>query len=164
MLEPDMGPIANGFSLMAGLVGTRSRGRMTLAGADPADGIRIDPHVLEDPDDVASLLASVRQCLEVGAQPALRDAWGAVAAYPSADLDDERLIAYIRQRVITYHHQVGTCRMGSDARAVVDPRLRVHGIAGLAVADASVMPTVTTGNTNAPAAVIGMKAAEFFGA
>jgi choline dehydrogenase len=63
--------------------------------------------------------------------------------------------------VITYHHQVGTCRMGSDERSVVDPTLRVRGVEGLMVAGASVMPTITTGNTNAPSAMIGERAAEF---
>jgi len=68
---------------------------------------------------------------------------------------------YVRETAITYHHQVGTCRMGGDAAAVVGPRLGVHGIDGLRVADASVMPTVTTGNTNAPSIMIGERAAEF---
>lgn len=86
---------------------------------------------------------------------------GAVVVYPAPGAGDDALIAYIREHVITYHHQVGTCRMGSDDRAVVDPTLRVRGVAGLTVADASVIPTVTTGNTNAPAAVIGEKAADF---
>jgi choline dehydrogenase len=73
--------------------------------------------------------------------------------------DDVR--QYVRETAITYHHQVGTCRMGNDVAAVVDPRLRVHGIEGLRVADASIMPTVTTGNTNAPSIMIGERAAEF---
>ena len=73
----------------------------------------------------------------------------------------EEVRRYVRETAITYHHQVGTCRMGADAAAVVDPRLRVHGIEGLRVADASVMPTVTTGNTNAPSIMIGERAAEF---
>lgn len=161
MLEPDMEPIPWGFSLMAGIVTTRSRGTLRLAGTDPADGILIDPHVLEDERDVTSLLASVKQCLEVGAQEALAGDWKARPHYPSGDLSDDALVDYIRRRVITYHHQVGTCRMGSDERAVVDPTLRVRGIAGLMVADASVMPTITTGNTNAPSALIGEKAAMF---
>ncbi|KQR96874.1 MAG: GMC family oxidoreductase [Microbacterium ginsengisoli] len=161
MLEPDMSFEGTGFTLMAGLVTTHSRGEVTLADAGDPAGIRIDPHVLEDPRDLASILASVRQCLEVGAQPALADAWGAAVVYPAPGAGDDALIAYIREHVITYHHQVGTCRMGSDDRAVVDPTLRVRGVAGLTVADASVIPTVTTGNTNAPAAVIGEKAADF---
>ena len=68
---------------------------------------------------------------------------------------------YVRETAITYHHQVGTCKMGRDEASVVDPRLRVHGIDGLRVADASIMPTVTTGNTNAPSIMIGERAAEF---
>ena len=69
--------------------------------------------------------------------------------------------SYVRETAITYHHQVGTCKLGTDAAAVVDPRLRVHGVDGLRVADASIMPTVTTGNTNAPTIMIGERAAEF---
>jgi len=160
MLEPDMEPVPNGFTLMAGLVGTHSRGELTLGGPQAADGIRIDPHVLEDERDVASLLRSVRQCLQLGAQPALA-AWGAQPVHPGDGLSDEELVAYIRRRVTTYHHPVGTCRMGSDARAVVDPRLRVRGVAGLTVADASVMPAITTGNTNAPTTLIAEQAAGF---
>jgi choline dehydrogenase len=68
---------------------------------------------------------------------------------------------YVRETAITYHHQVGTCKMGTDPAAVVDPRLRVHGLEGLRVADASVMPSVTTGNTNAPSIMIGERAADF---
>ena len=68
----------------------------------------------------------------------------------------------MRATAITYHHQVGTCKMGTDAAAVVDPRLRVHGIEGLWVADAWIIPMVTTGNTNAPSIMIGERAAEFF--
>ncbi|QAY64862.1 oxidoreductase [Xylanimonas allomyrinae] len=161
MLEPDMEPIPWGFTLAAGVVATKSRGTVRLASADPADGLLIDPQVLSDERDVAALLASVKQCLEVAAQPALAEDWKARPHYPSAGLSDEDLVAYVRQRVITYHHQVGTCRMGTDERAVVDPTLRVRGLDGLVVADASIMPTVTTGNTNAPAAVIGEKAADF---
>ena len=70
----------------------------------------------------------------------------------------------MRRTAITYHHQVGTCKMGIDADAVVDPQLRVHGIENLRVADASIMPAVTSGNTNAPAVMIGERAAEFFAA
>jgi choline dehydrogenase len=73
----------------------------------------------------------------------------------------EDLRDYVRRTAITYHHQVGTCKMGVDEMAVVDPQLRVHGVDGLRVADASVMPTVTTGNTNAPAIMIGERAADF---
>ncbi len=79
---------------------------------------------------------------------------------PAVETDDQ-LRDYVRRSVITYHHQVGTCKMGIDEMAVVDPTLRVHGIEGLMVADASIMPQVTTGNTNAPSIMIGEQAARF---
>lgn len=161
MLEPDMEPIPWGFSLMAGIISTKSRGTVKLASTDPADGLLIDPQVFADERDLQSMLASVEQCRRVGSRPALAEEWGAREVYPGPGVTGEALTNYVRERVITYHHQVGTCRMGTDARAVVDPTLRVRGITGLTVADASVMPTITTGNTNAPSAVIGEKAAEF---
>lgn len=161
MLEPDMDPIPWGFSLMAGIVSTKSRGTLKVASADPADGLLIDPQVFADERDLQSMVASVEQCRRVGAQPALAGEWGAKEVYPGPEVTGDDLVQYVRQRVITHHHQVGTCRMGVDERAVVDPTLRVRGLEHLMVADASVMPTVTTGNTNGPAAVIGEKAAEF---
>ena len=94
----------------------------------------------------------------MGASDALQ-AWGAVERYPGPEVDDLR--GYVRDTAITYHHQAGTCRMGRDASAVVDPQLRVHGVDGLRVADASIMPAVTTGNTNAPSIMIGERAADF---
>ena len=94
---------------------------------------------------MASLVASVRQCRSIGRQPALADEWGAQEIYPGPDVSDDDLEEYVRRTVATYHHQVGTCRMGRDAEAVVDGRLRVRGIEGLRVIDASVMPRITTG-------------------
>ncbi len=86
---------------------------------------------------------------------------GAVEVYPGPDVTDDDVEDWVRRTAITYHHQVGTCRMGSDQESVVDPQLRVRGIDGLRVVDASVMPTVPTGNTNAPAAMIGERGARF---
>src|SRR5262249_49345155 len=106
--------------------------------------------------------ASVEQCRSIGATNALRGEWGARELYPGPTVTDPaELRAYIRQTVTTYHHQTGTCKMGIDAGAVVDPRLRVYGIEGLRVADASIMPTVTTGNTNAPSMMIGERVSDF---
>jgi choline dehydrogenase len=88
------------------------------------------------------------------------DGWDALELYPGPDVRSvEELTEYVRRTAITYHHQVGTCRMGDGDDAVVDADLRVHGIDGLRVADASVMPFVTSGNTNAPTLMIGEKAA-----
>jgi choline dehydrogenase len=147
---------------MGGLVSPKSRGTFSLSAKDPHAPTLQDPNILDHPDDIRSLVASVRQVREVGTQAALAEEWGAEEVYPGPDVqDDAALEAYVRNSAITYHHQVGTCKMGVDELAVVSPTLRVHGIAGVRVVDASIMPTVTTGNTNAPAMVIGEKAAEF---
>lgn len=151
----------DGFSLMAGLVTTKSRGELTISGPGLDDPLLIDPQVLSHPDDVAALVASVRQCRSIGRQPALAEEWGAVEVYPGPDVSDDEVEDYVRRTVVTYHHQVGTCRMGVDEEAVVDPRLRVNGIEGLRVIDASIMPAITTGNTNAPAILIGELGARF---
>ena len=156
-----------GFSLMAGLVTPKSRGSITLSGPAPTDPLLLDPAALSHEDDVASLVASVRQCRSIGRQAALAASvsdggWGAVEVYPGPEVGDgEDLVDYVRNTLATYHHQVGTCKMGVDAEAVVSPRLNVHGVDGLRVADASVMPRVTTGNTNAPSVLIGELAARF---
>lgn len=151
-----------GISLMAGLVRPASRGRVTLASADPTVAPLIDPRVLSAPGDVEALATAVRLCRDIAAQPALRKTWGAVEIYPGTlGSTRELLHDYVRESVVTYHHQSGTCAMGSHEGSVVNDRLSVHGVEGLTVADASVMPTVTTGNTNAPVAMIAERAAEF---
>ncbi|HKT56950.1 MAG TPA: FAD-dependent oxidoreductase [Microbacterium sp.] len=162
MFSEDLEPNAGwGFSLMAGIVTPKSRGRLQITGPGLEDPIEIDLQALAEQDDVQSLVASVRQCRSVGRQPALAGAWGARELYPGSEVADEDLEQYVRRTAITYHHQVGTCRMGTDSNAVVDSRLRTHHIAGLRVIDASIMPTVTTGNTNAPAILIGEQGARF---
>ena len=151
----------NGFSLVAGIVRPVSRGELTLTGPSLNDPIELDLAALRDQADVDSLVASVRQCREIGRQAAF-DEWGAVEVHPGPEVDDsdEALEDYARRTAVTYHHQVGTCKMGIDAMAVVDPRtFEVHGLKGLRIADASIMPAVTTGNTNAPTIMIAEKAA-----
>ncbi|MCR6482542.1 GMC family oxidoreductase [Amycolatopsis sp. OK19-0408] len=154
MYEPWMSGPPTGFSLMAGMVTPESRGSLRLA---PDGSPLIDLAALSAPADFESLVASVEQCRAVGAAPALAE-WGARQLYPAPE-DDVR--EYVRRTAITYHHQVGTCRMGTDGASVVDPELSVHGLDGLVVADASVLPRVTTGNTNAPAVLVGEQAAKF---
>ena len=162
LYEPWMEGPVTGFSLMAGLVRPASRGSVMLSRFHPHDAPLIDPQVLAQQADATALAAAVRLCQEIGHQPALREGWEAQELYPSALGETAALLdAYIRESVVTYHHQSGTCRMGVGDDAVVDPELRVHGIEGLRVADASIMPTITTGNTNAPAVLIGEKAADF---
>lgn len=162
MFGEDLEPVeGTGFSLMAGIVTPKSRGRLTLSGPGVDDPVQVDLAALEDPDDVRSLVASVRQCRSIGRQPALAQEWGATEVYPGPDVPDADVADYVRRTAITYHHQVGTCRMGVDEGAVVDPRLRVRGVEGLRVIDASIMPRITTGNTNAPAVLIGELGARF---
>ena len=151
----------NGFSLVAGIVRPLSRGEITLSGPAPEDPIRIDLGALSEQADVDSLVASVRQCRELGRTRALAE-WGPEEVYPGPEVSDsdEDLEQYVRDTAVTYHHQVGTCKMGLDAMAVVDPRtLRVRGLDGVRVADASIMPLVPTGNTNAPSIMIAERAA-----
>ncbi|MGW5721283.1 GMC family oxidoreductase [Amycolatopsis sp. NPDC003865] len=155
MYEPWMSGPPTGFSLMAGMVAPASRGSLRLA---PDGSPLIDLGALSSRADFESLVASVEQCRAVGRAPALASEWGAKPLYPGP-ADD--VGEYVRRTAISYHHQVGTCRMGTDSSAVVDPRLAVHGLEGLVVADASVLPRVTTGNTNAPAVLVGEQAAKF---
>ncbi|MFD6160986.1 GMC family oxidoreductase [Nocardia sp. NPDC060256] len=158
LYEPWMSGPGNGFSLMAGLIRPDSIGRLTVAG--PEGATLIDPKVLAAPTDLYRLADAVTLCRQIGAAPALHP-WGAVEQYPGpgvragTDLRD-----YIRQTVISYHHVSGTCALGVGPEAVVDPALRVRAVTGLRVADASVMPTITTGNTNAPTMVIAERAAD----
>ena len=110
--------------------------------------------------DLEALTASVDLARAIGREPGLAE-WTADELYPGAEVRTRaELREYVRRAVASYHHQVGTCRMGSDEDAVVDPELRVRGVEGLRVADASIMPFITTGNTHAPALMIGARAAQ----
>jgi len=150
-----------GYAIVAGIIRPLSRGRLWLRSLDPARAPALDPRYLQDPADAAALLASLRMSRAVGAQAALSD-WQAGEIAPGPDVrSDADLLGYAKRNLITYHHQVGTCKMGIDRLAVVGPDLRVHGIDGLRVADASVMPAVTSGNTNAPSIMIGERCADF---
>ena len=161
MYEPWMEGPENGFTLMGGMVRPVSRGTIRLSGPAPDDPLLIDPNALACEADLESLVAAVKLVRRMGASEALR-AWGAQERYPGPEATtEEDLRRYVRDTAITYHHQAGTCKMGTDEAAVVDPRLRVHGVEGLRVADASIMPAVTTGNTNAPSLMIGERVAGF---
>jgi choline dehydrogenase-like flavoprotein len=150
-----------GYAIVAGIIRPVSRGRLWLRSADPAQPPALDPHYLEDPADVRALRASLAMSREIGAGAALKD-WRAGEIAPGPDIrTDAELLEYGMRNLITYHHQVGTCKMGIDRLAVTTPDLRVHGVDGLRVADASVMPAVTSGNTNAPTIMTGERCAEF---
>lgn len=154
----------NGFTLMAGIIRPASRGAIRLRSADPEDELLIDPAYLACDADVEAILAAIELCRAIGASEAVQE-WGPTELYPGPQVKTrDGLVDYVRRAVITYHHQVGTCKMGVDADAVVDPELRVYGVTGLRVADASIMPAVTSGNTHAPALMIGEKAADLIAA
>ena len=151
----------NAFTLHTGLVRPYSRGWIRLTGPASSDPAVYDPQIFSDPRDREALRASLRQAREMLTTRPLADDWGAREIHPGPGVrSPEEEDAYMDRTVTTYHHQVGTCRMGTDDMAVVDPTtLAVHGLEGVRVADASIMPFVTTGNTNAPSAMIGEKGA-----
>lgn len=150
----------HGYSCHVCLLRPRSRGSVTLKDADPFAAPRIDPNFLADPDDVRRLVRGFQAMRRILAQPALAGFRGRELAASAGAQDAAAIEAFIRDHADTIYHPVGTCRMGSDALAVVDAQLRVHGLEGLRVVDASVMPTIVGGNTNAPVVMIGEKAVD----
>jgi choline dehydrogenase len=135
---------------------------LRLASSDPADLPLADPNILEDPRDLEAMVDAVEICREIGAAAALRP-WCGTEVAPGRPLRGrDSLRAFVRSTVSTYHHQVGTCKMGADqdSTAVVGSDLRVRGLDGLRIADASIMPSVTHGNTNAPTIMIGERASD----
>ena len=114
--------------------------------------------LFEQPADLNALVHSLEVAIEIMESAAFAK-WRKRTVWPQAKTCAER-IHWVRQTCETYHHQAGTCKMGIDAMSVVDPQLRVYGIEGLRVADASIMPTVVSGNTNGPSIMIGEKAAD----
>ena len=149
---------SNGFSCHVCLLRPASRGSVSLNSANPAKAARIDMGYLGDPADLQVMMKGARIMEQILSDPALTP-WRGKRLYPH-DGSDKALENDIRQRADTIYHPVGTCRMGRDAMAVTDPELRVHGVAGLRVVDASVMPSLVSGNTNAPTIMIAEKAAE----
>ena len=149
-----------GFSCHVCVLRPKSRGEVGLSDANPLSPPRIDPKYLSHPEDVAGMLAAVRQTHKILNAPALTKYRRKEIHAANID-NDEALLQSIRARADTIYHPVGTCRMGTDRLAVVDPQLRAHGISGLRVVDASVMPTLIGGNTNAPTIMIAERAAEW---
>jgi choline dehydrogenase-like flavoprotein len=150
----------SGFSCHVCLLRPKSRGSVGLKNADPVQPPLIDPNFLGEADDLEAMVAGFKTTQRLMETPALR-ALQKKEMFTSGIRTDDDIRAVLRARVDTVYHPVGTCKMGvNDATAVVDPKLRVYGLEGLRVVDASIMPTLIGGNTNAPAIMIGEKAAD----
>lgn len=150
----------HGFSLHACVLRPESRGTVRLNSRDASDAPRLDPNFLDDDRDIATLREGVRLSHRIASSPSL-------SKYEPRDRfeinleDDAQLDDLIRSRADTVYHPVGTCRMGADEDAVVDPTLKARGVDGLWIADASIMPRLVSGNTNAPSIMIGERCADF---
>jgi choline dehydrogenase len=156
-------PAGHGVVFGPVLVAPESRGQITLRSADPLAKPVIEPRYLSDPGGVdrAAMMAGLRICARIAEAPAMQGLLGPIARpRDCAELNDATLERALNTCSQTLYHPLGTCRMGSDEASVVDPQLRVRGIDGLRVADASVMPSTVRGHTHAPSVLIGEVAAD----
>jgi choline dehydrogenase len=155
-------PAQRAMSVLVGLVDVASRGRIKLRSADPRHRPAIDPGYLSDSGDARALVAGLKLTREFVTARPMADVCSSELAPGAHVRSDAELLDYVRSSVVTLYHPVGTCAMGGESRrsSVVDPELRVRGVAGLRVVDASVMPAVPRGNTNAPTIAIAERAAD----
>jgi choline dehydrogenase len=151
-------PPHQAWTLYGGVVRPKSRGRIRLTGPNPHDSIQIEANTLSHPDDMKAAVACVELCREIGNSSPLRP-YTKREVMPGA-LKGAELEDFIRDAAATYHHQTCTAKMGRDSMSVVDAKLQVYGIENLRIADGSIMPRVTTGNTMAPCVIVGERAAE----
>ncbi|NQV55042.1 MAG: GMC family oxidoreductase N-terminal domain-containing protein [Rhodospirillales bacterium] len=153
-------PFASTFGARAVLLHPKSRGAVKLQSSDPRQAVKLHSNFLSHPDDLATLRDGFKKVREILAQPGLDHYRGAEVLPGGAITSDADLESFIRKTCITVHHPLGTCRMGSGENAVVDGDLKVPGIEGLRVVDASVMPDMVSGNINAAVLMIAEKAAD----
>jgi choline dehydrogenase-like flavoprotein len=153
-------PLGHGYAVNTVLLYPKSRGRITLASANPHDYPLIDPNLLGDSQDLAPLLRGIALTRRLLAAPSFERYHGVEVAPGTGVQSDEAVTDYIRRAAHTVHHPVSTCRMGPDGMSVVDAQLKVKGVDGLRVADASVFPNIIGGNTNATVVVVAEKAAD----
>lgn len=159
VLAKQYNPPPTSWALCAGLVAPKSRGRLQLQSANPKDRPILDAAFLSHPDDVAALAKGIELCRELGSSAAMRP-FAKREVMPGRKLSPSKLTEFVRNGATTYFHEVGTCRMGQDSRAVVDPQLRVNGVQNLRVADASIMPRIPAVATMATCVLIGARMAE----
>jgi choline dehydrogenase-like flavoprotein len=150
----------HGYSCHVCLLRPQSRGSVQLASRDPAAAPLIDPNFLGDADDLQRLVRGFKIMRRILSQSALAGYGGRELPASAGATTDEQIEAFIRSRADTIYHPAGSCRMGNGALDVVDAKLQVHGVAGLRVVDASIMPRLVSGNTNAPTIMIAEKAAD----
>ena len=151
-------PPSNCWTLSPGVVRPKSRGLIRLTGRNPLDPVEIEARTLSHPDDLKAAMAVVEICREIGNSAALRSF--VKREVMPGNLTGPALENFLRDGCVTYWHQTCTAKMGRDEMSVVNSRLKVYGIENLRVADGSIMPRVTTGNTMAPCVIIGERAAE----
>ena len=156
--KPATYPRTDGFSILPTLLKPKSRGYVKIRSANPFDPPLIQPNFLSEDEDLQMLVAGVKKALEVLNANAFSPYRKSVIT--PADKSEQGIMEHIRKAVETVYHPTGTCKMGSDYMAVVNEKLQVHGIKGLRVVDASIMPTIISGNTNAPTMMIAEKAAD----
>src|SRR5207302_6522924 len=150
----------SGFTMIAYQLRPDSRGEIKLKSANPADAPAVHPNYLSAETDQQTIVAGLKLCRQLLASPELAP-FIASEFQPGPEIQgDAALLDYARRRGGTVYHPTSTCKMGNDAMAVVDPELRVRGVEGLRVADASIMPTVISGNTNAATIMIGERCAD----
>ena len=150
----------HGFSCHVCLLAPESRGSLQLASNDPFAAPLIDPNFLAEPSDLDRLVSGFKLMRRILQQPALAALRGQELPASAGAVSDAQIEQFIRGHADTIYHPVGTCRMGPGAMDVVDAQLRVHGVQGLRVVDASIMPRIVSGNTNAPVIAIAEKAAD----
>jgi choline dehydrogenase len=147
-----------GWTLFAGVVRPKSRGYLQLTGPNPSDPVEIHANMLSHPDDVKAAVAAVELAREIGNSPALSPF--VKREVMPGNLKGGELERFVRDAASSYWHESCTAKMGQDEMSVVDGNLEVYGVERLRIADASIMPRVTTGNTMAPCVIIGERAAE----
>lgn len=155
-------PTVDGYSILPTLLKPKSRGYVGLHSTNPNAAPLIQPNFLSQEHDLNILVEGIKLAMEIMEKKPLLDLTKSRVMPPAYGASDDAIADHIKHRVETVYHPIGTCKMGSDELAVVDDQLRVHGIEGLRVVDASIMPTIVSGNTNASVIMIAEKAADFF--
>jgi choline dehydrogenase-like flavoprotein len=157
-MQQHFGLPASGWTLAGSVVRPKSQGRIALTGPNPLDPVRIHANFLSHPDDLKAAIACVELCREIGNSVPLRP-FTKREVMPG-NLKGAELENFVRDAIESYFHETCTTKMGRDSMSVVDGSLRVYGVDNLRIADGSIMPRVTTGNTMAPCVLIGERAGE----